>query len=52
MSNGQKSDKPVGVVTPKRFGLVFEPPQLTLIYLLDGKLREPHRKKPHPIAAC
>ena len=26
-------------IIPKSFGLVFEPPQLTLVYQQDGKLR-------------
>ena len=27
-------------ISPKTFGLIFEPPQLTLVYRLDGKLRK------------
>jgi hypothetical protein len=30
----------MSVVKAKSFGLVFEPPQLTLVYEKDGKLRE------------
>ena len=43
-------------VTPRSFGLVFEPPQLTLVYQAEGKLRTlcryairtppPHRLSP------
>ena len=28
------------VIKPKSFGIVFEPPQLTLVYQADGKLRK------------